>query len=214
MKGLLKNNLYATIPNAKVFSISMFLLGVFVVAVTSQQLLIYYVMIGIIGFSANAMMVVKSEFALKWGKYKLTLPVKRADIVKSYFINQIIWLFAGTLFAGIAMCLSWLLHGCLFDQPIDILTLFALGVSMSLLMGAMFYPLFCLSGTERGDVFLIITFLCALGIDLVLVTVINELLESGTATILLGVAVLLVCSMLAFSISYPVTVGIFKRKEY
>lgn len=214
MKGLLKNNLYATIPNAKLYSIFMFLVGVFVVAVTSQQLVIGYMMIGIIGFSANAMMVTKNEFVSKWGKYKLTVPVKRVDIVKSYFINMIIWLLVGMLFAGVALGLSWLLHGCPFDQPVDILTLFALGVSMSLFMGAMFFPLFCLSSAERSDVFLIITFLCALGIDLVIVTVTNELLEPGIRTVLLGVGVLLVCSLLAFLISYPITAGIFNRKEY
>lgn len=214
MKGLLKNNLYATIPNAKVFSIFMFLSGVFVVAVTSQQLVIGYMMVGIIGFSVNAMMVVKNEFASKWGKYKLTAPVKRVDIVKSYFINMIIWLFVGMLFAGTALGLSWLLHGCPFDLPTDIMTLFALGISMSLFMGAIFFPLFCLSSVEKSDVFLIITFLCALVIDLVIVTTINELLEPGMYTVLLGAGVLLVCSLLAYSISYPITVGIFKRKEY
>lgn len=214
MKGLLKNNLYATVPNAKVFSIFMFLLGVFVVAVTSQQLIIGYTMVGIIGFSVNAMMVVKNEFVSKWGKYKLATPVKRVDIAKSYFINMIIWLLVGTLFAGIAVGLSWRLHGCPFDQPIDILTLFALGVSMSLFIGAIFFPLFYLGGAERSDVFLIIAILCAFGIDLVIVTVTNELLEPGITTILLGVAALLGCSLLAFFISYPLTVGVFKRKEY
>ena len=127
---------------------------------------------------------------------------------------MIIWLHVGTLFAGTTIGLSWRLHGCPFDQPIDILTLFALGVSMSLFMGAIFFPLFYLGGAERSDVFLVITILCAFGIDLVIVTVTNELLEPGITTILLGAAVLLVCSLLAFIISYPLTVGIFKRKEY
>ena len=214
MKGLLKNNFFTVYANAKIFSVFMLLLGIFVIAVPGQSFQIGYVMMGIIGFSVNAMVVVKNEFVSKWGKYKLTLPVKRADIVKSYFINQIIWLLAGTLFVGIGMGLSWLLHGCVFDQSIDALTMFALGVSISLFMGAIFFPLFYLGGAERSDVFLIITLLCAFGIDLAIVTVTNELLEPGTTTILLGVAALLVCSLLAFSISYPITVGIFKRKEY
>lgn len=214
MKGLLKNNLYATIPNAKVFSIFMFLSGVFVVAVTSQQLVIGYMMVGIIGFSINAMVVFKNEFVSKWGKYKLTAPVKRVDIVKSYFINMIIWLFVGMLFAGTALGLSWLLHGCPFDLPTDILTLFALGISMSLFMGAIFFPLFCLSSVEKSDVFLIITFLCALVIDLVIVTTINELLEPGMYITLLGAGVLLACSLFAYFISYPITTAIFRQKEY
>ena len=80
--------------------------------------------------------------------------------------------------------------------------------------GRYVFPLFCLSSAEKSDVFLIITFLCALGIDLVIVTIINELLEPGMQTVLLGASILFICSLMAFSISYPITVGIFKRKEY
>lgn len=214
MKGLLKNNLYATLSNAKVFSGFMLLFGIFTVAVISQSLQIGYVMITIIGFSVNAITFLKSEVASKWGKYKLTLPVKRSDIVKSLFINQLLWLLIGTLWAGIEMLLSCLLHGCPFDQTIDILTMFALGISISLFAGALFFPLFYAGGEERSEVFLGIALLCAGGIDFAIISVLNDLLAPGTAGILLGAAALLACSTSAFALSYPLTVSIFKRKEY
>ena len=53
MKGLLKNNFLTVYANAKVFSIFMFLLGVFVVAVVSQPLLIGYGLLCMVGFSVN-----------------------------------------------------------------------------------------------------------------------------------------------------------------
>lgn len=214
MRGLLKNNVYTVWANVKVFSIFMLILGIFVIVVRDQAFQIYYAMIGIVGFSVNGIVGVKNEFVSKWGKYKLTLPVRRADIVKSYFVNQIIWLFIGTLFIGTVMGLSWLLHGCPFDQPIDVLTMFALGISVSLFMGAMFFPLFYLGGAERSDVFLVITLLCAFGIDLVITTVINELLEPGLAAILLGASALITCSLLFFVLSYRLSAFIFKKKEY
>lgn len=214
MKGLLKNNIYATLSNAKVFSGFLILSGIFVVAVISQSLQIGYVMIGVIGFSINAITVVKNEFTSKWGKYKLTLPVKRADIIKSLFLNHIIWLLAGTLFVGIEVSLSWLFHGCSFDQPIDILTMFSLGISMSLFMGAVFFPLFYIGGAERSEVFLIISLLCAFGIDFSIISIINNLQEPGISSIVFGAVILIVCSILAFALSYPLTVCIFKRKEY
>lgn len=214
MKGLLKNNLYATLSNAKIFSGFMLLFGVFTVAVISQSLQIGYVMIGIVGFSVNAVAVAKSESASKWGKYKLTLPVKRADIVRSLFFNQLLWLLIGTLTAGIETALSFLFHGCLFDQPIDILTMFALGISMSLFMSALFFPLFYLGGEERGDVFLVIALLCAFGIVLMIVSALNHLTEPGIYSILFGAAVLLTSSLLAFALSCPLTVIIYRKKEY
>lgn len=214
MKGLLKNNFFAVYANVKVFSIFMFLLGIFVVAVISQSLLIGYVLLGMVGFSVNAISSIKKEFVSKWGKYKLTLPIKRADIVKSYFVSQLIWLFVGTLFAGIGVSLSWLFHGCPFDNSIDSISLFAFGISISLFVGAFFFPLFYLGGEERSEVFLVISLLCAVGIALGITSVLNFYLDPGLTTILLGAAVLIVCSLLAFILSYPLTVSIYNKKEY
>ena len=214
MKGLLRNNLYAALSNAKVFSGFMILFGIFAVAVISQSLQISYAMIGIIGFSVNAIAVTKNEYVSKWGKYKLTLPVKRTDIVKSLFLNQMIWLLVGTFFVGIEICLSWLFHGCPFDQAIDVLTMFALGISISLFLGAVFFPLFFVGGEEKSEVLLIISVLCASGVDFAIVSVVNALLEPGIASIICGALILLICSLLAFALSYLLTAKIFQKKEY
>lgn len=214
MRGLVKNNFLAAYTNAKVFSVFMLLLGLFTVAVISQSLVIGYVLIGIVGFSANAIAVTKKEFTSKWGKYKLTLPVRRVDIVKSLFLNQIIWLLIGTLFAGAGVGLSWLLHGCPFDLYRDMLSLFALGISMSLFTGAIFFPLFYLGGEERSEVFLAIALLSAFGLDLVIITVINIMLDPGITTALLGAAALLASSVLVFVLSCPLAAAIFMRREY
>lgn len=210
MKGLLKNDFLSVCANAKVFSIFMFLLGIFVVAVASESVQISYGLIGMVGFSVNAIAVSRSEAASKWGKYKLTLPVRRADIVKSLFINQALWLLIGMLFAGTGLGLSWLLHGCPFYRSIDTLSLFALGMSISLFMGAIFFPLFYLWGAERGEVLLVISLLCALGIDWAIISLINDL----PVSILFGLGILLACSLSAFGLSYLLTVRIFSQKEY
>ena len=214
MKGLLKNNFFAVCSNAKVFSLFMVVLGIFVVAVISQPLLIGYVLLGMVGFSANAITSVKKEYISKWGKYKLTLPIKKADIIKSHFISQLLWLLVGAFFAGLSISLSWMLHGCPFDNSIDILSLFALGISISLFTGAFFFPLFYLGGEERSDVFLIISLLCGIGIALIIISILNFYLIPGLITILLGAAILLICSLLVFALSYPLTVGIYNKKEY
>ncbi len=214
MKGLLKNNICATLSGAKLFSAFLILFGLFAAAVISQSLQICYVLTGIIGFSFNAASIVKNESASKWSRLKLTLPVRRAELIKSLFCNQLIWLLAGTFFAGAELCISWLLHGCQFDQPLDILSLFALGISLSLFMGAIFFPLSYACGEERSEVILIISVLCAFGIDFAIISATNELLTPGTTAILLGAVFLTACSLCAFVLSYPLTVFLFKRKDY
>ena len=174
MKGLLKNNFLTVYSNAKVFSIFMLILGLFVVAVISQPLLIGYVLLSMVGFSVNAITSIKKEFISKWGKYKLTLPVKRAAIVKSYFISQLIWLLVGILYAGIVISLSWALHGCPYDNSIDVVSIFALGISVSIFTGAFFFPLLYLGGEERSDVFLVISLLCGIGVVLGIISVLNK----------------------------------------
>lgn len=214
MKGLLKNNLYATYSNAKVFALFLLALGIFAAAVISQSLQIGYVLTCLVGFCFNAAAVMKSEASSKWGKYKLTLPVKRADIVKSLFLNLLFWLLAGMLMAAAELGLSCLLHGCPFDQPVDILTMFALGISMSLFMAALFFPLFYAGGEERCEVFLILSMLAAFVLDYAIISIVNHFLEPGIPNIIRGAGILLGCSALSFALSCPLTVFLFKRKEY
>lgn len=216
MKGLLKNNFYAACSSAKTFSVFMLVLGVFAAVVVSQQLLLFYMLLSIIGFSVNAVASMGKDYVSKWGKYKLTSPVRRADIVKSYFIHQLLWLLAGTIFAGAGMGLSWLLHGCPFDRSIDALMIFSAGISISLFSGAIFFPLFYLGGEERNGAFLVISLLCGIGIVMGITTLINIVFDTNMTAlqIILGAMILLACSFMAFALSYPVTAAIFKRKEY
>lgn len=214
MKGLLKNNIYATLPSAKTLSVVMVLAGAFIAAVISQTLLITYIVLGIIGFSEIALGIVKDEFFSKWGKYKLTMPVKRAEIIKSQFLNQLLWTAVGTLFALAVTALSWFLHGSPFDIPLDIVTTFVLGISMSLFMGAVFFPLFYCFGEERGSVFIGLSLISAFVLDYTIVSLINYYVQPGQKNLLLGTVILIAASTLSFIISYPLTVVIFRRREY
>lgn len=218
MKGLLKNNFYATLSNAKVFAVIMLLLGVFVVAIGKKDtsLMISYMLLAMIGFSFNSMASLRRENNGKWSTYKLTTPVKRSTIVQSYFLSLILWLVVGMAFAGIGAALSVMLHGFSFDRNTDIFMLFVAGVGISLLMGAIFFPLFYMGGEERNEVFLVISLLCGIGLVMGLTTLVNTLFPSPMTTmqILLGGAVIFVCALLAFVISCPITAYILYQKEY
>lgn len=217
MKGLFRNNLYATLSNTKVFSGIMLLLGVFVVTMDNKNpsLIISYVLLGMIGFPLNAIASLRKESAAKWSQYKLTTPVKRSDIVKSCFISLLLWLLVGMAFAGAAVALFVTLHGFPFDRNTDIFLLYVVGISVSLFMGAIFFPLFYLGGEERNEVFLVISLLCSIAIIMGLSTFINTLFPNMTTLqVVLSGIVILVCALLAFALSYPITVGIFKKKEY
>lgn len=189
MKGLLKNNLYATLSNVKAFVIVMLLLGIFVVAMDNKipSLIIGYMLLGMIGFSFNSIASLRKESATKWNKYKLTAPVKRSAIVQSYFWSLLLWLIVGIVFAGI-----------------------------SLFMGAIFFPLFYLGGEERNEVFLVISLLCSVGLVMGLTTFINTLFPTPMTTtqIILGGIIILACALIVFIFSFPLTVYVYHKKEY
>lgn len=90
MKGLFKNNFLAVWTNAKIFLLFMLAMGIVVFIIPEQTWQMYFILIGIVGLSVNAATAIGNEFSSKWGKYKLTLPVKRIDIVKSLYINQLL----------------------------------------------------------------------------------------------------------------------------
>ena len=202
MKGLFRNNFFAVWINAKVFLIFMLLFAIVVTIIPEQILQMYFIMIGIVGFSVIAATAIGNEFSLKWGKYKLTLPVKRTDIVRSLFLNQIFWIIVGTLFTGIASGLSYMIHGFSFDQFSGIFSLFILAVSISFFMGAIFIPMIYLTGEDKIVVFLVISLLCAVGIAAMLFNI-----------PLFGNVIIITCALLLFIVSYPLTISIFKRKE-
>ncbi len=203
MKGLFRNNFFAVWINAKVFLIFMLLFAIVVTIIPVQTLQMYFIMIGIVGFSVIAATAIGNEFSLKWGKYKLTLPVKRSDIVRSLFLNQIFWIIVGTLFTGIAAGLSYMIHGFSFDQFSGIFSLFILAVSISFFMGAIFIPMIYLTGEDKIVVFLIISLFCAVGIAAMLFNI-----------PLFGNVIIITCALMLFAVSYPLTISIFKRKEF
>lgn len=217
MKGLIKSNLYTTLLNAKVFSVTMVLLGIFVIAMDAgSPFLISCLLSVMIGFSFISLESIGLESTSKWVKHKLTSPVKRSDIVKSLYLSLLLWLSIGVVFAGISVALSAVLHGYPFDRNTDVFMLFVAGIGISLFMGAVFFPLFLLGGEERNGVFLIVSILCGIGIVIGISVLINSFFPNGMTTrqSILGGTAVLACAALAFILSCPLTVYLFQRKEY
>lgn len=218
MKGLIRSNLYTTFLNAKMFAVIMGLAGIFVIAIDagSPALLLCYMLSLMIGFSFISLESAGREHTDKWVKHKLAAPVTRSDIVKSLYLGLLLHLSAAAVFAGFGVALSVALHGFPFDRDIDVFMLYIAGIGISLFMGALFFPLFFLTGEERSEICLIVSVLCGIGIVLGISSLVNSFFPNGMTirqNVLCGVA-LLTCAVLAFGISCLLTVHLFRRKEY
>lgn len=218
MNGLLKNNFYASIANMKFFAIAMLFFGIFVVVVDNRipSLLIGFTLSCIVGFSMNAAFALGKENVSKWEKYKLMTPVRRTDIVKSYFVSLLCCLLFGIIFAAVIISLSLALHGFPFDKTSDVFLLFITGIDVSLFMGAIFFPLHYLGNDEQNEAVLLISLLLAIVIIMGLISFVNWFLGPKVTfeKLLMGAALLQTFGILAFCLSYPLTVWLFQRKEY
>lgn len=219
MKGLIKSNLYASLSNIKMFAVIIILIGIAAVGAVKEvpTLMINYSLISMVGFSLNAIGGIQKENTSKWKKYKLTAPVKRADIVKSYYLCHIVWLFTGIVFDLLFIGLSAILHGYghLFDKRTDILMIFTAGICIALLVGAIFFPVFYAGGSERYEATWTISILCAIGIFMGAIAAVNFWFSPMTELTLAITAVIFIAvSAFIFILSFLLSVGIFRRKEY
>jgi len=219
MRGLLRNNFYAVYSNVVFFSGVLLFTGILVLTGKKDihSWMISYMLLGMIGFSIISIASLRKESACKWSKYKLTTPVKRSDIVKSYFLSQLIWLLAGMVFSGLVISLFILLHGFIpLDKNTDIFIVYAIGVGVSLFMGAVFFPLFCLGGEGRNEIFLILSLLCGVLAIMGISTLWNNLFGVNMTAfqVILGGITILIAAISAFILSYFLTVYLFKRKEF
>ena len=218
MKGLLRDNFYAALSGARAFAAIMTFAGIFAAVMDNRipSLIIGYMLSVMVGFSINSAACAGRESSVKWSQYRLAAPVRRADIVRSLFLSQMMWLLVGTAFAGACAALSVGLHGWPFDKETDVFMLFVVGASVSLFMSAIFFPLFFLGGEERKEVLLMISLFGGIGMVMGLTTLINGFFPAGmTASqiVVSGMAMLL-CGIALFCLCCPFTVFLFRKKEY
>ncbi len=78
MSGLLKNNFYTALSNARIFLAVMLFMSVCVVwSNDAQAFVMGYMLLGMTGFSVIPMAGMRKESASRWSRYKLTAPVRR-----------------------------------------------------------------------------------------------------------------------------------------
>lgn len=217
MKGLLRDNFYAAYANAKALMGILLLAGIAVAIYPKEGIwLSYYMLCCLVGLNFVTLQDFHKGGFSRWEQYKLTLPVTRADIVRSCYAGHLFWMFAGGVFASVTAGLAVLLHGFVFDLWTDVLLIYIMGMSISLFMGAIFFPLLYARGEERKEASLMGSALFAVAIVLGLALLWNFLFgpRMTTAQIIGGGVIILFCAIAAYGVSYLLAVEVFHHKEY
>jgi ABC-type transport system involved in multi-copper enzyme maturation permease subunit len=218
MKGLIKNNLYSTLGNIKVFLLIDIVLILFLLA-TGNETLLYAVSLSTTPFLAllATTCLVKEETS-KWHKHKLSFPVTRRTIINSQFIHHLFWIMAGVIIVITAIVLTILIHGNLYFcyNFRDAIAVVVSGFIVALLIGAFVYPMLYLLGTDRAVVILALGVIVSVGVVFGISRVINSFVESPMTDVqfYMYLSIETIVALIIYALSYFLTTIIFSKKEY
>ena len=219
MRGLLRNNLYGVIENIKIVFAFITVMGIVLLFSGDTTLLNIFSLLTAPMVAVLTISCLRKESASKWGKYKLTLPIKKTDIIKSQYISHLFWSLIGIVIVSVFMLITVLIHGnqYFYYGFRDAITLVCGGGVLAILIGAVSFPLYYLWGAERTEVILVLSVLSSVGAIMGLSILVNILSGSGNVSNTVYYISLVVISAITSIIFLPLyflTCHIFKCKEY
>ena len=217
MKGLLKNDFYASVGNARVFLLFLLALGIGLCVTGNGALLSGMLLFSATAFAVTAVAPLRGSG--RWNRYLLTLPVRRRHIMRSHYAGFLALCLLGMGLALAFVGLTVLLHGNLYFYPgmRDFWSMTVFGLCGALLLGAFFYPLHCLLGAERSDAALLISLVAAVGVIAAYCLAVNALNVPDRMSDLRFYASLFLFAALtaaAFCGSLCLSTRMYEKKEY
>lgn len=212
MKGLIRNNLYS-MENSILIA---FIISVFLAIVpfggVNPTLLPMIISIQIFVFVVNIGTSLRADETAKWSKFELTLPIKRSNLVLAKYVSIIILILMGIVMGTATMVLS-----SYYDYSVNYSALvygFEYGLTLSILSTSIMYPLSLKLGAGKSEIIFIISAFATIGIMLLIAAVLSTWTEGMNLRHPLVGAVSIIVAIVAFVLSYFVSVIIHSRKEF
>lgn len=219
MKGLLKNNFMVVKENMKILFPLAVIFGV-VVSVTGNSSLLSIFSLALSPIlSILVVLCLRKESLSKWYKYKISLPVKRKNIVQSYYISHLCWCAVSIVIVAFFMLLTVIIHGnqYFYYGFRDAVTLVLGGGVLAIFIGAIFYPLYYYLGAEKIEIIAIISLAVSVVIIAGISILINILVsDNGVSdtTYYISLLAIVGITVVAFVCSYFLSRCVFQAKEY
>lgn len=212
MKGLILNNLYSTEKSVKSSS---FLTAVAVVLLLLTKNPMAMKAVAFLPFfliPVHAFEILKYDAMSGWNKYEIILPVTRKRIIGSKYIT---FLLLFTFSVLIVSVIVYIFH--LFQFPIvySILVSYSLrGMGLVLCVAALLYPLTYWLGTEKSDTIMISSASFSFGIFFSTSLMLQMFIGGVEDFDRKFSFIFFILSFILFSISYVISINIYKNKEF
>lgn len=213
MKGLIRNNIYSMQSNLLVSFLIALVLGVLPLFIQVDGILQLVISMQIYVFIANVGSSLHADELSGWDRFEITLPVCRNQIVQAKYLTFIL-LFALGIGAGtLTLGGLWLTGRAPAFR--DVLHGYAFGLTLSALSTAVFYPLVLKFGTDKSDVFLILSGI----LSCVMLVLISGILSLFTGSMMnmkapLVDVVSVGTALVMFAASYCISEQILQNKEF
>ena len=219
MNGLLKNCFYGLRGNFRIIGAAAVLLGGLCLIIGDPFAVSIFPFLPAPVLAAAAVACLRRESASRWSRYKITLPVRRRDIVKSQYLINGICALAGMLCAGIFLALVLIIHGNIYFYYgfRDVLTLVLGGGILAVFMGAIAYPLYYWWGEEKTEIIIALAVIGAVAAILALSMLNNFLTGEGGVTdtqYYISLGIILLISVAVYGGSCFLSALIYEKTEW
>lgn len=219
MKRLLKSCFYGIKGNLRVIAAIVLILGGICLIIGEPSTVSLFPFLPAPVLAAAAIACLRRESASRWSRYKITMPVRRKDIVKSQYFTHCICALAGMVCAGVFLILVLAVHGNIYFYYgfRDMITLILGGGILALFMGAIAYPLYYLWGEEKTEIIIALSALGAVAAVLLLSMLINFIAGEGPVSDLeyyVSLVIILTIGAASYTGSCYLSVLIYERTEW
>ena len=211
-KGLLMYAFYSVRRNISIALLLVLTLGAALLITGNVTVYTFFVFVAILAFPYLIIVSMGAKNALKWEKYRISMPIKRGNLVASFYLSVLIATIVGLLVCGVILGISMLLHDDLLHHVIKtafVQLSYSFGVV--LLMTGLLLPIASTKfGEGRGEAFFTVCFFIAVGVML-LISFVGGRAELSPVAISLAQAV---TAVVAFVVSYPITNRIYEKMDF
>lgn len=211
MKGLFLNNYYSSQEGLKIsvlLSVLIVILSLFVndsIATATIGIIIFI-------FPTNNITSLQTDEASKWNKFEITTPVSRYQIILTKYISYL-----GTVLFGVICSLGVVLTFFVRGRQLNLSSLFysyLFGISLSLLLGAILYPLLLRFGALKAELFTVISAILSVALIFIIWATVNKFFFTVDFKSVTTGIIICISSLICFILSFWKAKCIYMRKEF
>lgn len=212
MKGLIRNNFYSMQGNVKISFFIAFILVFVPIVVPNSSVVPMIIAMQISVFIFNTGTSLHADEVANWNKFELTLPITRQTIITAKYLSFILLICCGLIMSIFTLSCATLIRMEL--NSASLIWGYQFGLTLSVTTIAIIYPAMLKFGTDKNELFLIISIFASIGIMLLIALALANITGGMNLRHPLVGMVSVSFSAVLFILSFLLSLKIHQNKEF